>query len=93
MKRRYIIMLGGVIAGLPLAAYAQQGVKMARVGRVDLQPRTAPFYGAFERRMAELGYQEGQNFAFAHVQYISRALKVTSRDTGGSPRETAYDLS
>jgi len=41
---------------------------MLRVGFVGMQPREAPHYTNFLRRMAELGYQEGRNFAFDYIQ-------------------------
>jgi hypothetical protein len=45
----------------PLAAHAQQSA-MPRVGTANAQPRSAPQWGAFLRRMAELGYVESKNF-------------------------------
>jgi putative ABC transport system substrate-binding protein len=44
---------------------------MLRVGYSGMLPRAAPHYAAFEKRMAELGYQEGQNFAFEYIQASS----------------------
>jgi putative tryptophan/tyrosine transport system substrate-binding protein len=41
---------------------------MLRVGFVGIQPRGAPIYVAFLKRMAELGYQEGRNFTFEYIQ-------------------------
>jgi putative ABC transport system substrate-binding protein len=41
---------------------------MLRVGYSGMLPREAPHYAAFEKRMAELGYQEGRNFAFEYIQ-------------------------
>jgi hypothetical protein len=35
---------------------------MLRVGPANAQPRSAPQWGAFLRRMAELGYVESKNF-------------------------------
>jgi putative ABC transport system substrate-binding protein len=70
MRRRTVIsLLGGAaaFAAWPLAARAQQA-KMLRVGFVGIQPRAAPLYAAFLKRMAELGYQEGPNFAFEYIQ-------------------------
>ena len=67
MKRREFITLLGGAAAWPLAARAQQH-KMLRVGFVGMQPREAPHYTNFLRRMAELGYQEGRNFTFDYVQ-------------------------
>ena len=69
MKRReFITLLGGAAATWPLTARAQQQPKMLRVGFVGMQPRDAPHYANFLKRMAELGYQEGRNFTFDYIQ-------------------------
>src|SRR5213083_1247416 len=70
MKRREFITLLGGAAAWPLAARAQQQPKMLRVGFVGMQPRGAPHYANFLKRMAELGYQEGRNFAFEYIQTL-----------------------
>jgi putative tryptophan/tyrosine transport system substrate-binding protein len=67
MRRRQFIALLGGAAAWPLAARTQQP-KMLRVGFVGMQPREAPHYTNFLRRMAELGYQEGRNFTFDYIQ-------------------------
>src|SRR5260370_34064754 len=67
-RREFISLLGGAAAAWPLAASAQQQPKMLRVGFVCIQPREAPVYTNFLKRMAELGYQEGRNFAFDYIQ-------------------------
>jgi hypothetical protein len=67
MKRREFITLFGGAACWPLAAHAQQP-KMLRVGYSGIMQRDAPHYAAFEKRMAELGYQQGRNFAFEYIQ-------------------------
>jgi putative tryptophan/tyrosine transport system substrate-binding protein len=66
-RRQFITLLGGA-AAWPLAAQAQPQPKMLRVGFVGMQPRESPLYANFLRRMAELGYQEGQNFTFDYIQ-------------------------
>jgi putative ABC transport system substrate-binding protein len=53
-------MLLGSATAWPLTALAQQGA-MTRVGVVTIQSRTAPPYAAFDQRLRELGYVEGQN--------------------------------
>jgi putative ABC transport system substrate-binding protein len=65
-RREFIFVLGGAAIAWPFAARAQP--KMLRVGFVGMQPRESPLYAAFLKRMAELGYQEGRNFAFEYVQ-------------------------
>ena len=68
MRRRQFITMLGSAAAWPLVARAQQQPKMLRVGFVGMQPREAPHYTNFRRRMAELGYQEGRNFTFDYIQ-------------------------
>jgi putative tryptophan/tyrosine transport system substrate-binding protein len=68
MKRReFIALVGGAAALWPLAAPAQS-MKMLRVSTAFPLPRTVPFWVAFEKKMAALGYREGQNFTFDYVQ-------------------------
>jgi putative ABC transport system substrate-binding protein len=67
LKRREFVSLLGAAAAWPLAARAQQP-KMLRVGYSGILPPGAPHYVAFERRMAELGYQRGRNFEFEYIQ-------------------------
>jgi len=70
-RREFLTLLGGAAAAWPLAARAQQPEKMLRVGALSAQPRTAPIWLAFERRMAELGYKHGTNFALEFVRVDS----------------------
>jgi putative ABC transport system substrate-binding protein len=66
-RREVIALLGGAAAAWPLAARAQSP-KLLRVGYSGMLTREAPHYAAFEKRMAELGYQEGRNFTFEYIQ-------------------------
>jgi putative ABC transport system substrate-binding protein len=68
-RRKFITLLGGA-AAWPVAARAQQP-KMLRVGLVSVQPRSAQNNAALERRLAELGYQDGRNLIFDFVQVAS----------------------
>jgi putative ABC transport system substrate-binding protein len=71
-RREFIALLGGG-AAWPLAARAQTPSKMLRVGVVSLvNPRTATFWVAFDRRMRELGYVEGQNLTIDFVNLNSQ---------------------
>jgi putative tryptophan/tyrosine transport system substrate-binding protein len=68
MKRRdFITLVSGAIAGLPFAARGAQQPAMTRVGIVTIQPRTSPIYVAFDQRLRELGYVEGQNLRLDFV--------------------------
>jgi putative ABC transport system substrate-binding protein len=81
MKRREFITLIGGVAVWPLAARAQQPA-MTRVGIVTIQPRTASMYAAFDQRLRELGYVEGQNLALHYVNPEHQA-----RGTAGAIEE------
>src|SRR5262245_41459507 len=70
-RRQFITLLGGAVATWPIAARGQQQPKMLRVGFVGMQPREAPHYTNFLKRMAELGYQEGRNFTFDYIQTLN----------------------
>ena len=63
MKRRqFITLLGGAAALWPLGAHAQKSGKIARIGMLlTANPRSAPIIQAFEQRLRDLGYIEGQN--------------------------------
>jgi len=79
-RRDFITLLGGATAAWPLAAHAQSP-KMLRVGYSGMMTREAPHYAAFEKRMAELGYQEGRNFTFEYIQTPSIAgYELTYRE-------------
>jgi putative tryptophan/tyrosine transport system substrate-binding protein len=67
MRRREFIGAAGGAAVWPLMARAQQPLKSLHVGAVSGQPRSVPFWVAFNQRMIELGYQEGKNFTFEYV--------------------------
>jgi putative tryptophan/tyrosine transport system substrate-binding protein len=60
MKRRQFIRLLGGAAAWPLAARAQQGAKIPRIGIID----EAPMWNAFREGLRDLGYIEGRNIAF-----------------------------
>jgi putative ABC transport system substrate-binding protein len=66
-RREFIAGLSGA-ATWPLAAGAQTAVRTVRVGATSLNPRTAPFWIAFEQQLRDLGYREGQNLTFDFVE-------------------------
>jgi putative ABC transport system substrate-binding protein len=47
---------------------------MLRVGAAGFAPSSSPYLVAFERRMAELGYREGENFTFDYVRATGPGL-------------------
>jgi putative tryptophan/tyrosine transport system substrate-binding protein len=80
MRRRAFIAGLGSAAALPLVARAQQP-KLLRVGYSGILPRDAPHYAAFEKRMAELGYQQDRNFVFEYIQAPSiEGYQLTYRE-------------
>src|SRR5262249_26575402 len=61
-RRAFITLLGGAAVAWPLAARAQRPGKIARLGYLSTaNPRSAAFFRAFEDRLRDLGYIEGQN--------------------------------
>jgi len=70
MMTRRTALAGAAALFSAASALAQSPQKMLRVGYVTLQPRSAP-HEAFVKRMGELGYQEGVNFAFEFLQVRS----------------------
>jgi putative ABC transport system substrate-binding protein len=68
IDRRAIVTLLGGAAALPRPALAQSTGKVLRVAVVNVQPRSAPNWTIFIRRLAELGYVEGRNLVYDHVQ-------------------------
>jgi ABC-type uncharacterized transport system substrate-binding protein len=70
MRRRdFISLVGGIAAGWSFSSHGQQSA-ITRVGIVTIQPRTSPPYVAFNQRLRELGYIEGQNL---HLDFVSPA--------------------
>jgi putative ABC transport system substrate-binding protein len=62
LKRRDFITLISGAAAWPLAARAQNSNKIARIGMLTTaNPRSVSFVQAFEQRLHDLGYIEGQN--------------------------------
>jgi putative ABC transport system substrate-binding protein len=60
-RRAFIAVVGGSILTAPLAVEAQPPTKVARVGMLAGNPRSAVQWVAFEHRLRELGYVEGKN--------------------------------
>jgi putative ABC transport system substrate-binding protein len=67
-RREFITFLGGAAITWPLSVSAQTQPKMLRVGLLAGSQRTQVLWVAFEQRLRELGYLEGQNLA---VEFIN----------------------
>ncbi len=67
-RREFITLLGGPAVAWPITARAQERPKRLRIGTVSLNRRTSAQRVAFEQRLRELGYIEGQNLV---IEYIS----------------------
>src|SRR5947208_3943668 len=66
-RRDFMTLVGGAAAMWPLAARAQKSTKMTRVGVLaTANPRSTSFFQAFELRLRDLGYIEGQNISFEY---------------------------
>jgi putative ABC transport system substrate-binding protein len=69
-RREFITLLGGVAAGWPRAAGAQQGQSRRLVGVIwgvaDDDPEWRRRFAAFAGALQELGWTEGKNIAFVH---------------------------
>jgi hypothetical protein len=64
-RRKFLATLGGAVAAWPLAARAQQGERMRRIGVLmwggENDPVWKPRLSAFTRALAELGWTDGRN--------------------------------
>jgi putative ABC transport system substrate-binding protein len=63
-RRQFISLLGGVAAAWPIAARAQQASHIARIACLIPGSRESHglFVAAFQQRLGQLGYVEGQHF-------------------------------
>jgi putative ABC transport system substrate-binding protein len=62
-RRKFIALLGGVVAAWPFAARAQHGGKIPRVGFMGNSTAAleANLIGPFREGLRERGYEEGRN--------------------------------
>src|SRR5881392_4231534 len=75
MKRREFIALLGATVTWPLAARAQQGERMRRIGVLETVSVTlnAANYDALRQGLRELGYVEGRNLVIEYRSADGRA--------------------
>ena len=74
MKETGLAVIANGIASARVSN-AQAPRKMMRVGIATLQPRTGPLWTAFEQRLQQLGYTEGENFT---VEFIDLNGSISS---------------
>jgi putative ABC transport system substrate-binding protein len=64
-RREFITVLSGAVAAWPLAARAQQGERMRRIGVLTVvaesDPEAKTWFTALEQRLHQLGWGQGRN--------------------------------
>jgi putative ABC transport system substrate-binding protein len=76
-SRKFITLIGGLAIAWPLASYAQQAKQpMKRIGDLAQFGCPIPSDNPMRRRLAELGWIEGQNFVFDCVSTVGRLDQV-----------------
>jgi putative tryptophan/tyrosine transport system substrate-binding protein len=79
MRRRdFVALVGAAIAGWSSETRSQSAAKHLRLGWVSQNPRSAPFNVAFERRLRELGYIEGQNISLEFIDTQGDVIRIAS---------------
>ena len=92
MKRRqFIMLLGGAAMGWPLAARAQQGGKLPRLGilspgRSELPEPGVIMLDAFVQGLHELGYAEGRNLILErrYAEWRPERLRELAAELAGA---------
>jgi putative tryptophan/tyrosine transport system substrate-binding protein len=73
-RREFISLLGGAAAAWPLAARAQQGGRMQRVGIID----NAGIWDHFRQGLSDLGYIDGRNIAIEYRSAEGRPERLVA---------------
>jgi putative tryptophan/tyrosine transport system substrate-binding protein len=84
-RREFITLIGGAAAAWPLAARAQQGERVRRIGTLSAFGADDPEWqlriAAFQHRLRQLGWIEGRNLRmdYRYWRAIPSAAKPTRR--------------
>ena len=92
-RREFITLLGGATAVWPLAARAQQGGRMRRIGWLNTDTVTATArLNAFKRGLADLGWNEGRNLVFSEFRPYSdpERLRSAAQELAASPPDLIF---
>jgi putative ABC transport system substrate-binding protein len=73
-RREFVTLLGGALAAWPLAARAQQGQRVWRIGIIG----DTPMWSHFRRGLRDLGYIEGRNIAIEHQSTEGRPDRLAA---------------
>ncbi len=85
-RREFVTLVGGAAAAWPLAARAQQGERMRRIGVLMSTPADDPDaqlrIAAFQKGMQALGWVEGRNLQITYRWAPGDASVVRSHARG-----------
>jgi putative tryptophan/tyrosine transport system substrate-binding protein len=79
LRRKFITLVGGAVAGWPCVAFAQARRTRPLIGWLKYRPQDeppGPFIRVFLDGMRELGYAEGRDFAMVYRSYEGQADKA-----------------
>ena len=97
-RREFITLLGGAAAAWPLAARAQQGERMRRIGVLMSlaadDPEAQARIAAFLQGLQQLGWTDGRNVRIdiAGAQAMPTAFADTRRNWSRSRRTSSWPL-
>jgi putative tryptophan/tyrosine transport system substrate-binding protein len=86
MKRReFITLLGGAAVAWPLAARAQQGERMRRIGVLagaaqENDPTAQAFFAVFRQTLHQLGWIEKRNIRYEYRSRSSGSIELARRN-------------